>query len=257
MNLSNLTETQILIFALVLIRISSFILSSSIFGSPVLMPHVKILFSVLISFLVYPLISAQMINLNISTDIAFLVFKEIAVGLTLGFLTRLFFFTISMAGDLISITLGLSTSQLYNPMMGSQSNSIEQLYIMFATLIFFVVNGHHIFIQTIFQSFHWVQIGSMTVSTAGFVDVALFVQKAMVLALKMCAPVLVAIFITNMAMAILGRAVPQINVLVTSVPVTIIIGFFVCFLCLPLMMMQMHSVMDVSLTELFKFMKGL
>jgi len=68
---------------------------------------------------------------------------------------------------------------------------------------------------------------------------------------------LVTIFLVNLAMGILGRAVPQINVLVTSMPVTIMIGMTVVFLGLPLMVMEMNGIMDITAAKLFEVMKHL
>jgi flagellar biosynthetic protein FliR len=177
--------------------------------------------------------------------------------LSLGFLTRLFFFTIGMTGEMVSITIGLGSAQMFNPMLGSTSNTVEQFYMTIATLIFFAINGHHLLIGGIAQSYELIPLAQMKLNVGPYVEIAGFVQDMMMMAIKMCAPIIGAILITNMAMGILGRAIPQINVLVTSMPVTLMIGFGLMFLCVPLLIMQMYGVLDITQTKLMLVMKAL
>lgn len=256
-DINALTEAQILLFALVLLRMSSFVLSSAVFGNPTVFSPVKILLSLVLSMVVFPLVQMKTNNIGlISTDIMGLVAREVIVGLSLGFLTRLFFFVVSMTGDLVSMSIGLSAAQLYNPMMGAQGGVIEQFYTGLATLIFLAINGHHMLISGIMQSYELVHVvGSLNV--APFAEMTLFIQTAVEMAIKMSAPILVSILIVNLAMGILGRAVPQINVLVTSMPVTIMIGFIVMFLSMPLLIREMEGVADVTAQKLVQVMKAL
>lgn len=256
-NFTALTEAQILLFALILMRMSSFVLSSAVLGNPTVNAPVKILLSIVLSMIVFPLVQLKTINMSIiSTEIIGLVIREIIVGLALGFLTRLFFFVVSMTGDLVSMSIGLSAAQIYNPMMGSQGGVVEQFYTGLATLIFFGINGHHMLLSGIMQSYDLVTVaGGLNVSP--FADVAVFVQTTLEMAIKMAAPILGSLLIVNLAMGILGRAVPQINVLVTSMPVTIMIGFIVMFVCLPLLIVEMNGVVDITAQKLFEVMKQL
>jgi flagellar biosynthetic protein FliR len=75
--------------------------------------------------------------------------------------------------------------------------------------------------------------------------------------LKMAAPVLVAVFLTNLSMGVLGRAVPQINVLVTSLPVTISIGIGVLFFTIPLMVLEMNGMLNLMADQFFQMLKVL
>ncbi|RYZ85484.1 MAG: type III secretion protein, partial [Proteobacteria bacterium] len=139
----------------------------------------------------------------------------------------------------------------------TQSNTVEQFYNTVATLIFFSLNGHHLLIGAIVQSYELVPLAQMKLASGPFAEMATFVQEMMVMALKMCAPIIGAILITNIAMGILGRAIPQINVLVTSMPITLMLGFALMFICIPLLVMEMTSVLNVTHTKLILVMKAL
>lgn len=255
-NWTAMTDAQILLFALVFLRMIAFIVSSAVLGAPAINVSVKVLLSVVLSLVVYPVVRIGHVDyLVISNEIIGLAIRELAIGLVLGFLTRIFFFVVTMTGDFVSMSVGLSASQMYNPLMGSNGNSIDQFYSTIGTLIFFSINGHHMLITAICESFQIVPVSSLTFNVGPLGEMAAFGQTTLLLTIKMCAPVLISIFITNLAMGILGRAVPQINVLVTSMPVTIMIGMSVVFICLPLLVMEMHGLVDITADQLFAVMK--
>lgn len=255
---SNATDAQILLFALIFLRMIAFVLSSAIFGSPTITSPVKVLLSVVLTVLLFPVVKVGNVNYDlISNEIIMLAIRELAVGLSLGFLTRLFFFTVSMTGDLVSMSVGLSASQLYNPLLGTNGNTIDQFYSTIGTLVFLAINGHHMLINGIAQSYELVPVSVLSFNFGPFAEMALYGQEIIMMAIKMCAPVLVTILLANIAMGILGRAVPQINVLVTSMPVTIMLGMTVVFLCLPLLAIEMTGLINLTAEKLFSVMKAL
>ena len=258
LSLFYLPEAQILLFALILLRMMAFVVSAAVIGSPTVIVPVKVLFSIVLAVLMFPLVKVQNPDyLVISNEIIGLAAREIIIGLSMGFLTRLFFFAVSMTGDLLSITMGLSSSQLFNPMMGTNGSSLEQFYSTVGTLVFLSINGHHLLIGALTQSFELVPVSSLSMNVGPFGEMALFAQDMFLMAVKMCAPVMVAILATNVGMGILGRAVPQINVLVTSMPVTIMLGIVLVFMTLPLMVIEMNGVLDVTVAKLFAVMKAI
>jgi flagellar biosynthetic protein FliR len=253
-----LTETQMIIFGLIFLRMISYVVSSVVFGSNNISVPVKILLSVVLTMVVFP--SAKMMVLTdtqLTDELVLLAGREVLIGLSLGFLTRLFFFTVGMTGELVSISIGLGQAQIFNPMLGSNSNTVEQFYNTIATLIFFATNGHHIVLQGIAQSYELIPLAQMKLSVGPYAEMATFAQDMMVMAIKMCAPIIGAILVTNIAMGILGRAVPQINVLVTSAPVTLMLGFVLMFICIPLLVLEMNGIMDITHTKLVLVMKAL
>lgn len=257
-NYTALTEAQILLFALILLRMIAFMVSSAFFGSPQVGVQVKLLLSIVLSAILFPVVKAGNVDyLVISNEIVGLAVRELIVGLALGFLTRIFFFVVTMVGDLVSMSVGLGASQMYNPMLGTHGNTIEQFYGTIATLVFLSIGGHHMLITAISQSYDLIPVSSLSLNVGPFAEMAVFGQTAMMLAIKMCAPVLVTIFLVNVAMGILGRAVPQINVLVTSMPVTIMLGMTVVFLCLPLLVLEMNGLVEITANKLFDVMKHL
>lgn len=254
--LSQFPEGQIIAFALVFLRVIAMVVVWPIFGTQTVPVSVKVLLSVIISMVLFPTIKfANVDMITISNEVIFLSAREVCVGLALGFLMRMFFFAISIAGEVISVSTGLGSAQLFNPAMGTSGNVLEQFEVMLASLFFLALNGHHIFIGGLAESFHLVPVSDIGLKVAGFGGIAVFVQDVFLMGLKICAPVMVAVFIANIAMGILGRAVPQINVLVTSMPVTLLLGLAVLFITTPLFVSEMDVLMNLMANRLFQFMK--
>lgn len=251
-------ETHVMIFGLIWLRMLSFILSSAFLGSPSVNIPVKILFSVVLSMMVFPFTLVAVTETSQIGDqlVAFAV-REAVVGILLGLLTRFFFFALSMAGELISMSLGLGSAQVYNPFIGASGQVIEQFFSMIGMVIFLALNGHHMFVSAIVQSFEIVPLANMSLQLGGLAEVSQKFSQIFIMMIKMAAPIMATIFVVNVAMAIVGRAVPQLNVLVTSFPVTIMIGLTVLIISLPMMSMEMNMLAEVTSDQLFKLMRSL
>ncbi|MGE3758786.1 MAG: flagellar biosynthetic protein FliR [Pseudobdellovibrionaceae bacterium] len=257
-NLYLFSETEILAFALIFVRILAFVATWPILGGETVPVPVKILLSLTLSICLFPIITMKgLIGTNLGEEIIFLTIKEVVIGLCIGFLTRTVLMTVSVAGNLMSYAMGLSQAQIFNPGLGSMGNVIEQYQSTLAAIVFLSINGHHYFLMGMTESFVLAPISAQGISFAHFQSVANLGQEIIFMGLKMSAPLMIAIFLTNVAMGIVGRAVPQINVLITSIPVTISIGLLVMFLTIPLFVNDMGILVNVVTEQVFAFMKAL
>ena len=255
---SQLNEIQILMFGLILLRMSAFIVSAAIFSTSNIPAPLKILAAVVFTIVIFNPIATNeaMVRLSESQgDLLMLAGREVLVGIVLGFVTRLFFFAVAMAGEIVSVSTGLGQAQMYNPMMGSMSNAMEQFYSIIATLVFLSMNGHHTIILGIVESFNSTPVAELSFGYSSFAEMVMKIQSFFIIGIKISAPVLISMMIIQLGMAMLSRVVPQINVMVTSSSVTVLIGFLIMFVSLPLLVMQMSGVVDFSMNEFFKFLR--
>lgn len=253
----NFNEVEMLAFVLVLLRMASFLASWPILGSTQVPSSVKVLFALVITLALFPVVAWKQVQVDISSSqIVWLAIREVFIGLSLGFLSRFFFFTISMAGEIISLSMGLSSSQLFNPTLGASGSTVEQFHIALATLFFLALNGHHFLFEGIVQSYNLVPLSVDLVKLEIFSNMGGLLQLVTEICIKMSAPVLVAILFMNLSMAVIGRAVPQINVLVTSLPVNILVGFLVVLVAMPMVFLEMKEVINITTDKLFQFMKA-
>ena len=257
---SQLNEVQILAFALILLRMSSFVVSAAIFNSQSISIPLKILMSLVLTIVMFAPISTNEVLVAIKesqNNLLLLAGREVLIGLALGFVTRLFFFAIAMAGEIVSISMGLGQAQLYNPMSGSMGNAMEQFYVVIATLVFLAFNGHHLMLQGLAESFNTAPLASLSLEFGTLGEIVYKAQNYFIIGIKISAPVLISMTIVQFGVALLSRVVPQINVLVTTASLTVVLGFVIMFISLPLLVMQMGSMMTFSMDDFFSFLKAI
>ena len=243
---------------MVLLRVSAFTVSWPVFSVYNVPNTAKILFSVLLSMLMFPVIDRSGLTAQgLGQDIAWLAASEVLTGLCLGFLTRLFFFAVSSGANLIATSAGLANAQLFNPTVGASTTTVENFYGVIGTLLFLALNGHHIFLEGLAESFQAIPLGPAGIDIAVFKDSGQLIQAVVEAGIKMSAPVLVAIFVMNVAMGIIGRAVPQINVLVTSMPVNFMTAIVVMLISIPALVLQLdHDIVEFA-DVMFRWMRAM
>ncbi len=250
------SESEMLFFFMVLMRISAFVVSWPVFGVETVSQPVKILFAVILSLVIFPTLhwSAPQVE-AIKSDLMLLALREAFIGLSVGYLARFFFFSFRVAGEMVSQSIGLGAAQVYNPALGGQSTSLEQFYLGLASLFYLGVNGHHYLISGLVDTFNMVPAAQFTLNTSQFVGIGHMVQEVIELGLRLSAPVVISILVINLVLGVVGKTVPQLNVLVTSFPINILVGFGLLFITLPMFFDQMGPFLDFSTMRIFEFVK--
>lgn len=234
MNLLSINQFQILAFTLVFFRCLGFILSWPLFSGTQVPSPLKALLSLLIAMICFTIIPpASYPKVVQYQTLIGLGVKELILGFSMGFLCTLVFHAVTVAGELISMAMGLSAAQIFNPAMGIQQSSVNQLYFFLAAFLFLAIHGHHYFLMGLSQSFEMVPLNVLLPRLSSLGEFALLGQKILEVALLLSAPVLVSILLVNFSLGIMGRAVPQINVLITSLPVNALVGLAVLMVSLP------------------------
>lgn len=250
------SEPQLLLFVLVLVRMSAFIATWPVFGVETVTPTVKILFSLILAMMIFPTLSFTPTQAaDTGRFLVLMTAKEAVIGAIMGSLARFFFFAFQIAGELVSVSVGLSSAQVFNPSLGGQTSSIEQFYLAFASLFYLAVNGHHFLITGLVDSFRLVPVSSELMKVGEMKNIALFVQQIAEVGLKFSAPVLVAILVVNLVLGVIGKTVPQMNVLVTSFPINILVGFVILMFAMPLMIGQMGDFLEMTTISVLKMVK--
>jgi flagellar biosynthetic protein FliR len=250
------SETEFISFFLVLIRISVCFATWPIIGTLIVPQPVKILISLVVSLLMFPHVSSELsVGETQKLSLVWLVVREVSIGLVLGLVSRFFFFIMTICGEIVSVSIGVSADQLFNPAFGSRTSAVEQLLSLIGTLLFFAVNGHHSLIEGLAQSFTVLPLSSVGLNLSNFDQVVAAGQMLLVTGVKMAAPVMAVIFFMNVALGVLNRASPQINVLVTSLAVNVFAGLTVLILAYPSTLQFMSEAMTSSVNSMFELMK--
>jgi flagellar biosynthetic protein FliR len=252
------SQTEIMAFLLVVVRISAFFVTWPILSMGNVPGFAKILFSLAVAMVLFPLVGWKTLNVHtLEDEYIFLIIREAFVGILMGYLARFFFFAIEVCGHLVSDASGLSSAQVFNPAAESRTSVVEQYYMILVTMFYLLINGHHYFIGALFKSFDLVPLDARALSLVSMGNAGVFMQAIVVMGLKFAAPVVASLFTINIAMGIIGRAVPQMNVLITSLSVNVLLAFLIIFVSLPLMIDGLPVYLNETIERLFGILKGL
>lgn len=226
-------EAWLAAFIFPLARILALVASAPIIGNKQVPARVKVGLALFITFLIAP-------TLNIPSGIEassgpglFILLQQILVGLAMGFSMRLVFTAVEMAGDLMGMQMGLGFASFYDPVNATQTQVIAQFLGIFAALAFLSMNGHLYMLATLAESFQAFPISTQLPAAKAMHTLALWGGSIFNQALRLSLPLIAALLITNLALGILTRSAPQLNIFAIGFPITLVVGFVTLILTLP------------------------
>jgi flagellar biosynthetic protein FliR len=159
--------------------------------------------------------------------------KETMVGLLIGFAAALAFAAFQVAAQAISLQLGFSLGAILNPGVALQGTASDQLYLMLATLFFLAINGHHLLLLSLGQTLEVAPLGTFTMQ-GGMVETLIRISSTAISAgVQLAMPILGAVLLTDLALGIINRAVPQMSAFIIGLPLKVFIGLLALLLALP------------------------
>jgi flagellar biosynthetic protein FliR len=223
-------------FLLVALRTSCLLAFWPLWDSRLIPIQVRVFSVLLIALVLTPLVTPFLPPLPATWPaVLSLVGQEFLLGLSLGLLVRFVLTGAQMAGNLLSIQMGFGMVTLIDPQSRSQSTIIADLFLLLATLVFLAIDGHHYLLRLLILSFQKTPVGRpFTLPENLFLFLPSFGAVMYHLAIMLAAPVLGALFLAQVALGLVARAVPQIQVMILSFPLTIALGLL--FLSLTLTM---------------------
>lgn len=258
MDLFGFSISQIATFLLVLARVGGIFTTGPVFGSTTVAPMVRVAIAVSLTFVFLPMASYSAVGIDF-LPFTFALVKELMVGLVMGFMASLMFSAIQMAGAFIDLQMGLGMAAIVDPMTKERNAVIGQIYNLAATLLFLALNGHHMMIRGLYDSFTMLPLGKMVVSPEMAGSMLNLFAAVFVAALKIGAPVVGAVFLTDVALGILARTVPQLNVFVVGFPAKITVGLLAVIVVMPVafaVMTGLFSGLHNDLITLLKYLAG-
>ncbi len=159
--------------------------------------------------------------------------QQILIGVLLGFTLRIAFAAIDVAGDLIGFQMGLSFAVFYDPQNAGQTPVLSEFLGLLAMLIFLAMNGHLLTLQVLVESFRLLPVSATPFSTGGISSMLAWSSVLFSAGLLLALPLIAALLIANLAMGVLARVAPQLNIFAVGFPVTLIAGFIVLMFSIP------------------------
>lgn len=221
-------------FALVLARVAGLFMAIPMFGARLVPNRVKAVLIFAMALLLFPIIRLQAIPAaDDSLSLILLVVREALIGLTLGAISQFVFAAVEFSGQMVGTQMGISIAAQFDP---TTQNNVPTMAIfegVLATLIFLALDVHHFFIKGMVESYQLIPLGAWHVSGGLLKFLVQASTGLFVIAIKLAAPVSVALLATSVALGIVARSFPAMNVFMVSMPLNIGIGFLILGISLP------------------------
>jgi flagellar biosynthesis protein FliR len=248
--LASFSEQQVAGFMLVLARIAPLFILAPLFSSKSIPARARTIVAVAIAFGMAPIAlragSTHEIPLDDIWTFGGLVVKEFLVGAAFSFVLAALFAAISVAGSLLDTMIGFSFGSLVDPMTGTQSSVLQQLYSLVGVMVFIAINGDAWVLQGLARTYELVPL----VDTPQMNGLVGAMQQAFsgifTAAIQVCAPVLIALVITDAAFGVVSRVVPQLNVFAVGFPAKVAVGFVLIGASLPFVAGWLHDELQHS-----------
>ncbi len=245
-------QLQVLVasFLWPLTRVLGMITSAPLFGNASIPLMVKIALGMLITLIIAPVIPAMPALDPIGWSGLLILVQQLLIGVALGFVMRIVFAVMEVAGEIIGLTMGLGFATFFNPQSLGRSSSISQFLALIATLAFLTINGHLLLLSALVESFSTLPISAEPVHGAGFFQLALWGEKIFSTGVQLSLPIVAALLITNVSLAVLTRAAPQLNLFGIGFPLTLAVGFALLWLVLPFMVVPIENLFQAGFDKM-------
>jgi flagellar biosynthesis protein FliR len=230
------------------LRVGGFVLAAPIASEAVIPKFVKIILSVSLAFLMAPLvrIPAQLAIFSGAGLLAAV--QELLIGVAIGMMVQLTFEALTFAGQAVSMTMGLGFATMVDPQHGANTTVLGQMFMIFGTLIYLAINGHLMLIGTLAESFQTLPIGVAHIDGNFLLSVALWGARVFESGLLIALPAVIALVIVNLALGVVTRAAPQLNLFGIGFTITLLSGFFVLIVGLDGIMVGINGLIDSALS---------
>ncbi len=226
-------DSWLTLFMFPLARILALLAAAPVFNSAGLSMQIRLVVGLAISFALAPALPA-MPAISPGSWVGIMVLaQQVLIGIVMGFTLRITFTAVDVAGELIGLQMGLGFASFYDPQSASQTPVVSEFLGLLATLLFLALNGHLLTLSVLAESFNLLPVTTTPFAAKGFVAILAWATTLFSAGLMLALPLIAALLIANIALGVLSRVAPQLNIFAVGFPVTIVSGFVVLMLSLP------------------------
>ncbi len=232
-------------FLLALVRATAWLVIVPPFATRAIPPMVKIGLSAAIALPVADDLAPTTPIIELGALLAAIVL-QVAIGIALGFIVYLLFAAVQAAGELIDLFGGFTVAPAFDPLSNAQSSTFGRFYQLLAVTLLFVINGHILLVRGFMTSFEAINATSPRLENLSG-NLASAVALFFLAAIEIAAPLLAALFLAEVALGLLSRAAPQMNVFLIGFPFKILLTLLLGGLALPLLPGSVESLLGQAM----------
>jgi flagellar biosynthesis protein FliR len=236
-------------------RATGFVLLAPPFNNSSIPMPVKGALALALSLVVFPHLSADMPAVTAGFLVVTAI-TEAVIGAALGFVVQVLFTAVQMAGDIIDVVGGFSLQPAYDPMSLTVSSSIGRLHYLLATTLLFTSGGHLLLVRGFVTSYEGLPLGGM-IDTAQLGQAMMKALAMMFLAaVQIAGPMVAVLLLADVALALLSKAAPSLNIFALGFPVKIMLTLALLGLTFPLLPTALDALLTTAVQAMTAFRSG-
>jgi flagellar biosynthesis protein FliR len=235
------------------VRIGACLMVAPVFATAGVPVRIRVVLAAAIALVVAPLVPAPAAIEPLSAAGVLVTVQQIVIGAALGFSLHVIFDAVEVGGQLIANSMGLSFAYNIDPLHGTETPVVGQLFGMLVLLTFLALDGHLRLIEVLADGFRTLPVGTAGLGTGGLWQLVEWGTQLFGAALAIALPGVAALIIVQLAFGIMSRAAPQLNLFAVGFPISLILGLAVMLASLP--MLQANFVRSIG--EAFRMARGL
>lgn len=242
---------QYQLFLLVMVRTSGIFIFSPFFSSQNIPNTMKIGLSFSVSLLIT---SVLPVVPDLTNEILLmLIFKELIVGLIIGFISYSFFSAFYVMGQIIDMKIGFGMVNVIDPQNKVQVPLMGNFYYILAFLMLLSVDGHHSIISALVDSYNFIPMGSFKYTEGTMNLLVDTLAKSFEIGFKLSSPIAAIIFLTDIVLGIMSKTIPQMNVFVVGMPLKVIVGLLIVLISMPIFYSAVNGIFNLITNDIYKF----
>lgn len=243
-NISVVLVDRFLVLLLVFIRMTSLFVITPVFGRREMPAYLKIGLAFFCSYIMVPLLGDVRIEYSNLFSFTAIAAKEFLVGIIIGFVSFMVFSALYLAGQIIDMQVGFGMVNILDPTTNTQVPLIGNFIYIMTTILFLTIDGHHVLLAALYKSYSVLPIDGFAFTEAMTNNIASIFAEVFLIGFKISIPVLAATLIAEVALGILSRTVPQMNVFIVGLPLRIGIGLITLYIMVPVFMQIITVIFD-------------
>lgn len=251
----DVSEATLAALLLATARTAGFVLLAPPFNSKTIPATVKGALSVCLALVVFHRVEAQLGTLS-TGYLVLTALTEVVVGAALGFVVQLFFAAIQLAGDVLDVTGGFSLQPAYDPLSMSTASTIGRLQNLLATALLFTSGGHLLLVRGLWTSYEGLPLGAVLPGDQVGAAVVHAMSTMFLAALQIAGPLVAVLLLADVALGLVSRASPQMNIFSMGFPVKIMLTLVMLGLTFPLLPTALDSLMDAAVRTMTSLRAG-
>ena len=228
------------------VRISAMLMIAPVYGASSFPVRIRVVLAVLVTAALYPVLDPVKGIDPVSLQGFIVLAQQVIIGAAMGFFLQMAFQLLVIAGEAIAMAMGLGFARMVDPQNGVQVPVVAQYFIIIATLLFLSLNGHLLLLQMVIQSFEILPVSETGMSREGVWLVVSWGSQMFIGAILVAIPAVTALLMVNIAMGIITRAAPQLNIFAVGFPLMLLLGFVLLVLTLPSVLPQFTHQMNIA-----------